>query len=636
MKVVDVFPISKGFFKEKLSYFTADKDLTVGSLVSVPIKGRFVKALVSKVYDPVSLKSDLRTGDFSLKKLGKLKNKPFLLKSFIESSEDTAKFFASSLGAVVENYTSTMVLESKILKPGVKKPNNQKLKNKIREIRVLQVEDEERLSEYKSLIRERFARGLSVYLCFPTIQEGEHLFSSLDKGIQEYSFFLHSELPSRVILGTWNKALSEEHPVLIVGTSSFLSIPREDIGTFIIERESSRFYKSPSRPYLDTRVFVEFLAKRFGAELILGDRALKIETLYKVESNEYVEFGSSLKFKSLWGGSYRIVDMRKTDKKPRNKSRKFEILSPDLKNLLEGLSSNNEKIFIFSGRRGLYPLTVCGDCENIVNCNRCHAPTTLHRGDQKTFFFCHHCGEKRDSEERCKVCNSWRLETLGVGIENVEEVIRSDYPTLNVFRFDKDSVKTRGKAKTIISKFYKSPSAVLLGTEFALPYLTKDVEHSAVVSIDSLFSLPNFRINERIFSIVLLIRARTQKRMVIQTRNTEATVLAYAATGSINDFYKEELELRRLFNYPPFSTLIKISIEGRKDSIEKEINSIEEIFNDYSPETFPALAQTSKGKSVINALLRIDRTDWPSESLFEKLKALPPYFKIEVDPESIQ
>ena len=638
MRVVDVLPLSKGVFRDSLSYFTGDSAIRAGSIVSVPVRGKKILSLVASVRDAREIKTDLRRRNYALRKVESLKSSPFLLPEFLKAAEDTAIFFVGSTGSVLSAFIPKPILESKrTLAHTESASSDGSLGKKVRETLALQASDEERFSEYKSLIRERFARGLSVFLCFPTTQEADELLTSLDRGIKQYSFVLHSALPKAKIISTWNAALSEPHPVLIIGTGTFLSIPRADIGTIIIERESSRFYKSGVRPYADVRVFAEYFAKARGLELLFGDIVLRVETIYKVEQGEYAAFGGVLKFRSLSGALYRIVDMRAgvssdKDKKIKNK---FQILGDDIRTIITEGSKANEKLFIFTSRRGLSPVTLCGDCGTIVNCLKCVAPVTLHRGGAHTFFLCHHCGEKRDARERCRICDSWKLETLGIGIEAVEEAVKKLVPGLPVFRLDKDVAKTNKKALEIAQKFTDAPGGILIGTELATYYLKGPIENSAVVSIDSLFSLPDFRIDERIFYLLLSIRAKTTKRFLIQTRNIEATLLAHAALGAINDFYREEIEVREKFSYPPFSTLIKISTEGRREVIEKETATLEKFFEGYNISIFPAFISTVKGKYILNILISTLRSSWPDFELIRKLKSLPPAYKIQVDPESI-
>ncbi len=634
MVVIDVVPIAKGVFRHVLSYFTADSSVSPGSLVEVSVRGKKIHGLVVSVRDPILEKAELRASTFSLKKIETLKSHAFLDPACIEAMRDTATFFGGYVGQVLATFVPKTILESKHHYTITKGESQRIPPRHIRETLVLQASDDERFSEYKSLVRERFARGQSVYLCFPTTHEVDELLETLDRGIREYSFILHSGLSLKTILATWKQALESQHPVLIVGMGSFLSIPRHDLGTIIVERESSRFYKSNTRPYPDVRTFAEFLAKRKGIELIFGDMALRVETIYKVKQGKFAEFGTSLQRRSLWSGVARIVDMRAQDTRD-EKKKKFEILSDAVRDTILNLKTNNERLFLLTSRRGLSPLTICGDCHTVVECNRCSATVTLHRGASKTFFLCHHCGERRSTEERCKNCTGWKLESLGIGIELLEEVVRKEFPDVRCFRLDRDTVKGEVKARSIVQKFYDTPGSILIGTEVALYFLNEKIEHTAVISIDSLFSLPDFRIGERIFSLLLSIRSKTLKTMIIQTRNKDSAVLNYAAAGTISEFYEHEIAIRQKFFYPPYSTLIKISLEGTKDEVEKKMNGIEQLFSNYEFSLYPAFISTKKGHYSLHGLLKIKQEEWPKLEVLQKFEGLSPQFKIQVNPESL-
>ena len=62
----------------------------------------------------------------------------------------------------------------------------------------------------------------------------------LEKGIEGYAFILHGSLTPKKIIETWNAAIKEDHPILLIATGGFLSFPRTDIETIVVERESSK------------------------------------------------------------------------------------------------------------------------------------------------------------------------------------------------------------------------------------------------------------------------------------------------------------------------------------------------------------------------------------------------------------
>jgi primosomal protein N' (replication factor Y) len=636
MNIIHVVPIARGINKESLSYFSA-QDIRLGSLVKVPLRNRTIPALVIKIEPADEMRAELRTSEFTIRKIGKVKAMPLFLPYFMKAAEDAGRYFAGSTGSVLAQVTPKVILEQaeSIDSPAASElPEKEEAKDSSEiphEPYAIQADEEERIAHYKSLIREQFARKKSVFFCLPTIQDTKRIFEMLPKGIEEYTFVLNSSLSKKEIITVWNKIVTEPHPILIITTGSFLGAPRNDIGTIILERENSSGYKSQTRPYVDIRKFAEFLALRCKAKLIFGDLLLRTETLHRAQNGEINEL-APLKFRSLSTAETHVVDMKKykTLDKP-----EFRIVSDELKALIETNKEFNENMFIFAARRGLSPMTVCGDCGTTVLCTRCSAPIILHRGSKENYFLCHRCGERRSAEEKCRNCGSWKLTTLGIGIELIQQVLTNMFPDLITFRMDKDSVKTHKQAAGIAQKFHDTPGSVLIGTEMALTYLEKPVENAAVAAIDSLFSIPDFRINEKIMNILLRIRSITQKAFVIQTRSRDQDLFDYAVKGNLVDFYRDEIEARKALRYPPFTTLIKLTAKGPKPKVVEDMKMIEEVFADYSPLVFPAFIESINNKSIMHALIRIEHKQWVDEKALEKLLALPPYFAVNVDPENL-
>ena len=74
-------------------------------------------------------------------------------------------------------------------------------------------------------------------------------------------------MTKKEILKITNEILAEKHPILIIATGGFLSIPKNKISTIIIDKENSRSYKQQVRPYLDIRVLQKYLQKKFMQKL---------------------------------------------------------------------------------------------------------------------------------------------------------------------------------------------------------------------------------------------------------------------------------------------------------------------------------------------------------------------------------
>ena len=273
-KILSCIPISRGMGREELSYFTL-KDVSRGCLVSVPLRRRQVPAIVVGVENALFSKTELKSLPFGLRKIGNVKARAFLLPAFIESAREAARYFATTTGAVLSSFTPTALSSecgTNIPKEtlGTEKDiSTQARENATKHIPLLiQSADEERIAAYRGIIREEFARGGSVFVCLPEITEIERLSEALSRGIPEYTFVFHSGISGKKLAALWTKALSEKHPILIVGTGQFFSLPRADIHTIIVEKESSRAYKTITRPYADIRIFAEIFARKLRARLI--------------------------------------------------------------------------------------------------------------------------------------------------------------------------------------------------------------------------------------------------------------------------------------------------------------------------------------------------------------------------------
>lgn len=630
MHIIEVAPIAKGLPEESLSYFYAEH-VEPGTLVKVPLRKKTVYGIAISSASAESMKSQIRGAEFELKKITSTTGSRFFSAEFIEAARETALYFATRAGSVIHSFAHPDILEEV-----ARLPNTHE--NRVRalpyEKNVIQTDDEERFAHYKSLIRETFARRGSVFFCLPTAQDIERSVATLTKGIEEYTCIIHSGLTKKQQIEVYAKILTANHPILIIGTGSYLSVPRKDIGMVILEKENARSYKTQSRPYLDYRVFAEYLTKHTGARLVVGDLFLQTETMFRLKNGDFVEL-YPIKFRSLTTSRASIVDMRAY----KATEKQFTVISDELVELVRKNKESNEHLFIYTARKGLSPTTVCGDCGTIVSCKTCGSPTVLHGSVKGNFFLCHKCGERRDADEYCVTCSGWRLVTLGIGSERVLKELQEKVPESRIFLFDKETAPSKKEAMLIINKFYATPGSILLGTEMALNYLdtgsAHPIQNSAIASIDALFSVPDFKISEKVLGIILKIRSLTQSVMLLQTRNPEHPTLAYAMAGNIVDFYREEISMRKMFAYPPFSILIKLSIEGQREKIIGEMSRAKQMLEAYEVDIFPSFVKGRRGQSVLNALIKIPTQEWPDLALVEILRFLPPQFTVKVDPESL-
>ena len=629
LKIIDVVPIARGIFKNKLSYFTS-ASIEKGNIVSVEVRGRAINALVTDVKIAEDNKTEIKSSTFPLKKIDGVRAKKFLKESYINAAYMTGNYFSANMGDVFFALIPKAILElsEKI------KFDDQRINNGIPEKHALQTDEDERYSNYRSLIREEFAKKSSIILILPTSEDAKQAEKNLIKGIEQYTHLVHNGMTIKKQSDVIKSILKETHSVLIIATPQYLSIPRSDISTIIVERESSASYRRDFRPYIDFRKFAEFYAELEKIKIIFGDTLLRVETIWRQKNDEIIELGR-LKFRPTGSSNTRIINM--LEYKGPN-APKFKILSSEVEKLILDAKNTNENLFLYAGRKGLYPSTICGDCGEISSCNTCNIPIILYPptgNETENYFLCNKCGERRSARERCKGCSSWKLVTLGIGIDLIFQTVSSIAPDTKIFKIDSNSVKNPKEARALVDKFYASPGAILIGTEMSLFYLNEPIINSAVISFDSLFSIPDFRINEKIMLIILKIKSVTQKSLLIQTRNADKSVLNYASAGNLLDFYKEEIDERKKFDYPPFSHFIKITFSGKKLDAQGATAVLKDTFSDFEIYVFNALTMRGKTLPTIHGLIKIKRELWPNKALLAKLLSLPPQYEVRVDPDNL-
>jgi len=260
MQLINVIPIARSIGMESLTYFSS-KPLKEGSVVFVPLRKKEVPAIVLSSQDITDAKTQIRSADFALKKIENKKTQTLLLPEFVSAAHTTADYFATTTGSILHSVVPTAIWND-IEKIKTQKAKDLPKKSLTSRRLILQSEINDRFGSYKSLVREEFAKKNSVFLLVPTIQDAVKAEGFLQKGVENYTFVLHSKLTKKEILTRWKDALKSTHPVLIIATGSFLSLPRQDIGTIIVERENSRNYKQFNRPFIDIRMLAENLQKK--------------------------------------------------------------------------------------------------------------------------------------------------------------------------------------------------------------------------------------------------------------------------------------------------------------------------------------------------------------------------------------
>ena len=629
MYVIQVIPLIRGTQLESLSYYSSIS-YDAGTFLQVPIRGKNQLA-ISISAEPVShTKTALKAATFSLRKLPSQPNASVVPKNIRLTAEQLSKRYPASLGAILFN----------LLPADVR--NGSRQYKKTTDIfhqeettpQVLVGRLDERYVSYQSHIRSTFARKGSVLFVVPTAADVKSAAKDLGHGIADRLVILIPSTSKKKEQETIAQLEDHTFPKLIITTPAYAYTGRFDITSIIIEQSASSHYVDRNRPYIDHREALITYAKVAGCSIILGDTVVRTEDEARRRNDEYITYGEEVK-RMVFPAPITVITQ---NDKPRTEM-PFQLFSPALIKAVTTTLEGNGHVFLYSARRGLAPVVACIDCGFIFRCPDSHTPYSLVRteknGTEERWFVSSTSGRRVRAADTCDKCGSWRLRERGIGIQQVYDEWREKVPGTDVTILDHTIAPTAIKARRIIDGFFAKKSGVLIGTQIALPYLNRGVDVSAVISLDAARSAPTWRADESLFRLLMRLRECTSREVIVQTRSTPDPLVEYAARGAVERFFDDEIALRQQLKYPPFSTFILLTWSGTPEVVVEAEKIIKPILDTplASYYTNPHSSQTQCHR---HALIRVDANDTTTyEQIIEKVKRVPPYVKVEINPERI-
>jgi primosomal protein N' len=122
---------------------------------------------------------------------------------------------------------------------------------------------------------------------------------------------------------------------------------------------------------------------------------------------------------------------------------------------------------------------------------------------------------------------------------------------------------------------------------------------------------------------------------LVQTRQPENPIFDWALSGNLIDFYREQVAERKTLNYPPFAKFIKLTIQGNKTAIKNQMEKTATALKPFELSIFEAWSPGSEKKSTVHGLLSVSPENWPDENLLERLRQLPLFVQIKIDPDTL-
>lgn len=409
---------------------------------------------------------------------------------------------------------------------------------------------------YLAVVEQVLARGQTAIVLVPEIGLTPQAVGRFQARLGDRVAVLHSALSAGQRYDEWQRLRSGEASVC-VGPRSAIFAPVENLGLIVIDEEHDPSYKQESDPRYDAREVARRRAQINGSLLVLGTATPRPETWNALERIDLPNRVDGLGMPAV-----EVLDMREAD--PRDGP-----IHPKTMDELIAVRARGEKAIVMINRRGFAPWLTCRTCGHHWGCPNCDVSLIVHRESDQ--LICHHCNHAEPNPSRCDTCGGTTLSQTGAGTQRIERLLAEHLAPMPVFRLDADTSAGPGGHGRILGEFDRAPSAVLVGTQMvAKGHDFPEVTLSAILDADATLRFPDFRAEERTFSLVTQLAGRSGRgaaggKVIVQTLAPAAPSISNASRHDSPGFLKGELERRRMLGYPPYSSLIRIQMAGERE-----------------------------------------------------------------------
>ncbi|KKB39291.1 primosomal protein N' [Bacillus thermotolerans] len=411
---------------------------------------------------------------------------------------------------------------------------------------------------YLQSIQRVMEEGKEAIVLVPEISLTPQMVSRFKARFGDDVAVLHSGLSIGEKYDEWRKIQRKEVKV-VVGARSAVFAPFENLGLIIIDEEHETSYKQEENPRYHARETAIRRASFYNCPVILGSATPSLESFARAKKGVYQLLTLPKRMNNQSLPEVGIVDMRE-ELRDGNRSMFSRALFEKLTDRLE----KGEQTVLFLNRRGHSSFIMCRDCGYVAGCPHCDISLTYHRHSHR--MKCHYCGFEEPVPSVCPECGGEHIRYFGTGTQKVEEELAKLLPHARVIRMDVDTTSRKGAHERLLDQFKEGKADILLGTQMIAKGLDfPNITLVGVLSADTMLHLPDFRSAEKTFQLLTQVSGRAgrhhlQGEVIIQTYTPEHYSIQLAAKQDYDQFYQQEMRIRKFGSYPPFYYLALVTV----------------------------------------------------------------------------
>src|ERR671913_1030906 len=420
---------------------------------------------------------------------------------------------------------------------------------------------------YFEAIAECLRQGKQALVLLPEIALTEPFLKRFQNRFGCEPVAWHSDLRSSQRRRAWRGIVSGEAKVT-VGARSALFLPYANLGLIVVDEAHEPSFKQEDGVQYHARDVAVMRGKFEDVPVILSSATPAIETRHMVEIGRYREVTLSHRFAGASMPEIRALDLTQD---PPLRGR---WLAPSLVAELEANLERGEQSLLFLNRRGFAPLTLCRHCGHRFQCPNCTAWMVEHRLMAR--LACHHCGHVMPPPKACPECGEEdSLVACGPGVERIADEVAALFPEARTAIVTSDTIWSPARAAEFVAQMEANAIDIVIGTQLVTKgYHFPNLTLVGVVDADLGLAGGDLRAAERSFQQIQQVAGRAgrgdkQGRVLVQTHDPEAPVIAALVSGDAPGFYAAETDARRDAAMPPFGRLAAIVVSA-EDSGEAE------------------------------------------------------------------
>lgn len=406
-------------------------------------------------------------------------------------------------------------------------------------------------------------RGKTALMLVPELALTPQIIRRFRQRFPEDVAILHSRLSEGERYDEWLRVRMGKAGI-VIGARSAIFAPLADIGVIILDESHEDSYRSDTRPRYDARDVAIWRAREQEAAVVLGSATPRITDWHRAEEGTYQPLVLDKRIGERPLPEVELVDMRR-ELAQGNRT----MFSQTLHDCLVSALERQKQAILLYNRRGYARFVACRSCGEPIRCAHCDVSMVYHRDDNS--LKCHYCEAAQEMVTVCPHCGSEAIKPFGVGIQKVETALQRLIPQARVLRMDSDTTTGKHAYRDMLRSFGAGEYDILLGTQMVAKGLDfPGVEVVGILAADTTLHLPDYLSAERTFRLITQAAGRAGRkgagRVIVQTYQPEHYAVRYAVGQDYDGFYRHEAEVRRAFQYPPWTGLLKIMVTGEDEA----------------------------------------------------------------------